>query len=67
MFKINRDNTISDLIAITKSNSGISGPELVKAHMELGNKLGEAFSDLEPEDTTVVAIMRGGLFFAEVF
>ena len=65
MFKINRDNTISDLIAITKSNSGISGPELVKAHMELGNKLGEAFSDLEPEDTTVVAIMRGGLFFAE--
>lgn len=65
MFEIMKDNTISELIAITKSNSGVSGPELAKAHMNLGIRLGEAFSDLDSEDTTVVAIMRGGLFFAE--
>lgn len=65
MYIIEKDNTINDLIDITKSNSGISGPELAKAHIKLGTKLAEAFSDLDPNDTTVVAVMRGGLFFAE--
>ena len=65
MFEIEKDNAISELIAITKSDSGILGPELAKVHMKLGIRLGEAFSDLDPEDTTVVAMMRGGLFFAE--
>lgn len=65
MFEIEKDNTISEWVAITKSDSGISGPELAKAHMNLGISLGAAFNDLDPEDTTVVAMMRGGLFFAE--
>ena len=65
MFEIEKDNRVNELIAITKSNSGISGPALAKAHMELGEKLAEQFSGLDPEDTTIVAMLRGGLFFAE--
>lgn len=65
MFEIEKDNRVNKLIAITKSNSGISGPALAKAHMELGEKLAEQFSGLDPEDTTIVAMLRGGLFFAE--
>lgn len=65
MFEIEKDNRVNELIAITKSNSGISGPVLAKAHMELGEKLAEEFSGLDPEDTTIVAMLRGGLFFAE--
>lgn len=65
MFEIEKDNIVNELIAITKSNSGISGPVLAKAHMELGEKLAEEFSGLDPEDTTIVAMLRGGLFFAE--
>jgi hypothetical protein len=52
------------LIAITKSDSGISGPELAKAHIRLGELLAENI-DLEPADTTVVALLRGGIFFAQ--
>lgn len=65
MFEIKKDNRVNELIAITKSNSGISGPALAKVHMELGEKLAEEFSGLDPEDTTIVAMLRGGLFFAE--
>lgn len=65
MFEIEKDNRINELIAITKSNSGISGPDLAKAHMQLGEVLAKAFLDLNPEDTTIVAMLRGGLFFAE--
>ena len=65
MFEIEKDNRVNELIAITKSNSGISGPVLAKAHMELGEKLAEEFSGLDLEDTTIVAMLRGGLFFAE--
>ena len=65
MFEIEKDNRVNELIAITKSNSGISGPALAKAHMELGELLAEEFLGLDPEDTTIVAMLRGGLFFAE--
>lgn len=65
MFEIEKDNRVNELIAITKSNSGISGPALAKAHMELGEKLAEEFSGLDPDETTIVAMLRGGLFFAE--
>lgn len=65
MFEIEKDNRINELIAITKSNSGISGPILAKAHMELGEKLAEEFCGLDSKDTTIVAMLRGGLFFAE--
>ncbi|MGP1612865.1 MAG: phosphoribosyltransferase [Catonella sp.] len=65
MFEIEKNDRVNELIDITKSNSGISGPILAKAHMELGELLAEKLLDLDPEDTTIVAILRGGLFFAE--
>lgn len=65
MFELAKTDEINQLIAITKSNSGISGPALAKAHMELGKALGEQMTLFDPTDTTVVAMMRGGIFFAE--
>lgn len=65
MFEIEKNDRVKKLIAVTKSNSGISGPALAKAHMELGELLGEKFSCFDPDDTTIVAMLRGGLFFAE--
>ena len=64
MFELEKSEKILDLISITKSNSGISGPKLAQAHMELGYLLAEHIP-VEPEDTTVVAMLRGGVFFAE--
>lgn len=66
MVELEKNEKINRLIALTKSDSGISGPELAKAHMKLGRLLAESsFMELDPDDTTVVAIMRGGIFFAE--
>ena len=64
MFELEHTEQIKRLIEITKSNSGISGPELAKAHIELGRLL-SAYLPVEPMDTTVVAMMRGGIFFAQ--
>lgn len=64
MFEIKKNEKIEKLIAITKSDSGISGPELAKAHVELGMALGEQIRDQFLGDTTVVAILRGGIFMA---
>ncbi len=65
MFEVNKTDRINELISITKSDSGISGPELARAHMELGKYLAENLLQMNPEDTTVVAMLRGGIFFAE--
>lgn len=65
MYELEKNEAIEKLIAITKSNSEISGPELAMAHMELGKLLAEGMPEFEPEDTTIVAIMRSGIFFAE--
>ena len=64
MFEIEKNEKINELIAITKSDSGISGPALAMAHMELGKSLAGAFAALDPADTTIVTMLRGGLFFA---
>ena len=64
MFEIKKNEKIEKLIAITKSDSGISGPELAKAHVELGMALGEQIRDKFLGDITVVAILRGGIFMA---
>lgn len=64
MFELEKNQEVQRLIQITRSNSGVSGPELAQAHMELGQLLA-AQMEFDPEQTTVVAIMRGGLFFAE--
>ena len=64
MFELEKTAEVKQLIQITKSNSGVSGPNLARVHIKLGRLL--AFHmDFEPRDTTVVAIMRGGLFFAQ--
>ena len=65
MFEIKKSGEIERLIAITKSDSGISGPELAKAHMHLGIALGNQMEGFDPNDTTIVAFLRGGIFFAE--
>lgn len=65
MFELEKTQEIKDYITITKSDSGISGPRLAKAHMELGRLLAEQMTGFCPEDTTIVAMLRGGIFFAE--
>lgn len=65
MFELEKNEEINKLIAITKSDSGISGPELAIAHMKLGMAMGSQIEGLAPEDTTIVAMLRGGIFFAE--
>ena len=65
MYELEKNEEIRRLIEITKSNSGISGPELVKAHIALGEHLGRHMKTLDPKDTTIVAFLRGGIFFAE--
>jgi len=64
LFELLKTERINELIAVTKSNSGVSGPQLAKAHMELGELLAEHM-DFDPGRTTVVAVLRGGIFFAE--
>lgn len=64
MFILNKNDETDKLIAITKSGSGKLGPELAKAHMRLGELIAENM-DYPADDTTVVAMMRGGIFFAE--
>ena len=53
MFEIKKDEKIEKLIAITKSDSGISGPVLAKAHVELGRALGEQIKEQFSQDTTM--------------
>lgn len=65
MFELEKTDEVNSLIAITKSDSGISGPELAKAHIKLGMAIGSKITGLNPKDTTIVAMMRGGIFFAE--
>lgn len=64
MFELKKTKDIERLIDISKSNSGVSGPALAKAHIALGAKLAE-YIDVDPSDTTVVAMLRGGIFFAQ--
>ena len=64
MFILKKNDETDKLIAIAKSGSGKSGPELAKAHMRLGELIAENM-DYPADDTTVVAMMRGGIFFAE--
>ena len=65
MFELAKTAEIDRLISIAKSNSGISGPRLAEAHMELGKALGKQMTMFAPENTTVVAMLRSGIFFAE--
>ena len=65
MYELKKNEEINRLIDITKSDSGISGPELMEAHMALGGFLGAELGQMgqfEPEETMVVAVLRGGMF-----
>jgi len=64
LFELEKNDEVNRLISITKSDSGISGPELAKAHIRLGELLAEQMA-VDPTETTVVAMLRGGVFFAE--
>jgi len=65
LFEVNKTDRINELISITKSDSGVSGAKLAQAHMELGKHLVQGFPQMNPEETTVVAMLRGGIFLAE--
>ena len=65
MYELEKTEEVNRLIAITKSDSGVSGPELAKAHIALGEMLGSKMAEFDPEETTIVAMLRGGIFFAE--
>ena len=65
MFELKKTDEIHRLIKITKSDSGVSGPLLAEAHIELGKAMGRQMTLFDPADTTVVAMLRGGIFFAE--
>ncbi len=66
MYELEKTTEVNRLIDITKSNSGVSGPRLAEAHIALGQILGDKLLEFfDPEETTVVALLRGGIFFAE--
>ena len=65
MFELEKNDEINRLVALTKSDSGVSGPSLAEAHIELGKALGRQMTMFNPEETTIVAMLRGGIFFAE--
>ena len=65
MFELPKNAEIEHFISITKSDSGVSGPELAKAHFALGQEMGKHLVWLPQKDTTIVAMLRGGIFFAE--
>ncbi|MCI8530011.1 MAG: phosphoribosyltransferase [Lachnospiraceae bacterium] len=65
MYELAKSEEVKRLIAAAKSDSGVAGPELAKIHMRLGELLAGEMEGFYPADTTIVAILRGGIFFAE--
>lgn len=65
MLEIEKTGRINELVSITKSDSGVSGSELAIAHMELGKLMAGMLPQMDPADTTVVAMLRSGIFFAQ--
>ena len=58
---------IEDLIQESRNQEN-RGPKLAKVHTELGNIVGEDLSSKiseKKEGTTIITIMRAGLFFAQ--
>lgn len=59
-------DTVSEEIAICKSNSGINGSRLADAHIRLGKILGEAIQRFVPNFSSAVIVLdRGGRFFGD--
>ncbi len=61
------DTELRELVSICRSDSGITGTELRRAHRILGRKVGNLIlEDHGPEEKyAVVALMRAGMPFAE--
>lgn len=60
------DDTITDDIAVCKSNSGINGSRLAGAHIRLGKMLGKAMYKIVPNvNCAVIVLERGGRFFGD--
>lgn len=60
------DKELEKLINITKSNSGISGNELAKAHIKLGEKIG-VYLNLRYDETktSIIELERSGHFLGD--
>lgn len=68
MFEFKKSVITNEYIEKTRSDSGIHGPELDKAHEYLGYEIGRQIKEMkiiDPNDTTVISIERGGRFFAQ--
>lgn len=63
MFELEKTDEVRKLIAITKSDSGISGPSLADAHFRLGELLAESMP-FDPRNNGN-GHTEGGIFFAE--
>lgn len=60
------DEKILADIATCKSNSGINGRKLAKAHFRLGNCIGKELKNRIPEQNTALLVLdRGGRFFGD--
>ena len=58
--------TVTQDIAICKSDSGINGGKLAAAHIRLGMVLGQKIAELLPKtDTAILVLERGGRFFGD--
>lgn len=57
---------IAEYISVCKSNSGINGARLAKAHFALGQAIGQKVAALLPSGNTAVLVLeRGGRFFGD--
>lgn len=65
VFDKERSN-IAEFISVCKSNSGINGARLAKAHFALGQAIGQNIRGFVPSNNTVVLVLeRGGRFFGD--
>ncbi len=56
----------AEYISICKSDSGINGARLAKAHFALGQAIGQKIAAFLPNDNTAVLVLeRGGRFFGD--
>ena len=62
------ESFVKERVDICKSDSGISGNILAKAHYELGEYAGEYMKKILPnKDTGILILERGGRFFGDGF
>lgn len=67
MYTLDKERSdIAQNISVCKSNSGINGARLAKAHLALGQAIGKKIAAFLPSDNTAVLVLeRGGRFFGD--